>query len=171
MYSKFHSICIITNVLISVVEIKNYLSYEAIINVSGELKSNKFNSNRNIYKSMIIYIYFGFLEMSLKWLMWVRVSVSDCLCSMDLHPSREMVASGQRAGRNRKTQAHIRIWSTETLLTLYIFGMGEFDIGVSAVAFSQLVGQVHGSQQSLCTILPIAGHLDMNELISYLIPN
>jgi hypothetical protein len=66
MYSKFHSICIITNVLISVVEIKNYLSYEAIINVSGELKSNKFNSNRNIYKSMIIYIYFGFLEMSLK---------------------------------------------------------------------------------------------------------
>lgn len=58
---------------------------------------------------------------------------------MDLHPSREMVASGQRAGRNRKTQAHIRIWSTETLLTLYVFGMGEFEIGVSAVAFSQLV--------------------------------
>jgi len=60
---------------------------------------------------------------------------------MDLHPSREMVASGQRAGRNRKTQAHIRIWSTETLLTLYVFGMGEFEIGVSAVAFSQLVSQ------------------------------
>lgn len=58
---------------------------------------------------------------------------------MDLHPSREMVASGQRAGRNRKTQAHIRIWSTETLLTLYVFGMGEFEVGVSAVAFSQLV--------------------------------
>jgi hypothetical protein len=61
------------------------------------------------------------------------------LRSMDLHPSREMVASGQRAGRNRKTQAHVRIWSPETLLTLYVFGMGEFDIGVSAVAFSQLV--------------------------------
>jgi len=68
---------------------------------------------------------------------------------MDLHPSREMVASGQRAGRNRKTQAHIRIWSTETLLTLYVFGMGEFEIGVSAVAFSQLVSEVHESQQSL----------------------
>nr|CAD7260678.1 unnamed protein product [Timema shepardi] len=63
----------------------------------------------------------------------------DIQC-MDLHPSREMVASGQRAGRNRKTQAHIRIWSTETLLTLYVFGMGEFDLGVSAVAFSQLNG-------------------------------
>lgn len=58
---------------------------------------------------------------------------------MDLHPSREMVASGQRAGRNRKTQAHIRIWSTETLQTLYVFGMGEFEVGVAAVAFSQLV--------------------------------
>ncbi|KAJ8947732.1 hypothetical protein NQ318_017993 [Aromia moschata] len=59
---------------------------------------------------------------------------------MDLHPSREMVASGQRAGRNRKTQAHIRIWSTETLQTLYVFGMGEFEVGVSAVAFSFLNG-------------------------------
>jgi len=66
---------------------------------------------------------------------------------MDLHPSREMVASGQRAGRNRKTQAHIRIWSTETLLTLYVFGMGEFEIGVSAVAFSQLVSQAHKLRQ------------------------
>ncbi|KAL1137752.1 hypothetical protein AAG570_009448, partial [Ranatra chinensis] len=63
----------------------------------------------------------------------------DIQC-MELHPSREMVASGQRAGRNRKTQAHIRIWSTETLLTLYVFGMGEFEVGVSAVAFSQLNG-------------------------------
>lgn len=62
---------------------------------------------------------------------------------MDLHPSREMVASGQKAGRNRKTQAHIRIWSTETLQTLYVFGMGEFEIGVSAVAFSQLVSVLY----------------------------
>lgn len=71
----------------------------------------------------------------------VRISSNSSLVcsSMDLHPSREMVASGQRAGRNRKTQAHIRIWSTETLLTLYVFGMGEFEVGVSAVAFSQLV--------------------------------
>lgn len=62
--------------------------------------------------------------------------------SMELHPSREMVASGQRGGKNRKTQAHIRIWSTETLLTLYVFGMGEFDVGVSAVSFSQLVSKL-----------------------------
>lgn len=62
---------------------------------------------------------------------------------MELHPSRELVASGQRAGRGRKTQAHIRIWSTETLQTLYVFGMGEFEVGVAAVAFSQLVSVVY----------------------------
>lgn len=56
----------------------------------------------------------------------------DIQC-LDLHPSREMVASGQRAGRTRKTQAHIRIWSTESLLTLYVFGMGEFEIGMTLI--------------------------------------
>lgn len=71
---------------------------------------------------------------------------------MDLHPSRDMVASGQRAGRTRKTQAHIRIWSTESLLTLYVFGMGEFEVGVSAVAFSQLVGFSMDIIKNLCII-------------------
>lgn len=61
--------------------------------------------------------------------------------SMDVHPSRELVASGQRAGRERKSQAHVRIWSTESLQTLYVFGMGELDTGVSSVAFSQLVSK------------------------------
>lgn len=59
--------------------------------------------------------------------------------SMDIHPSKEMVASAQKAGRTRKTQAHIRIWSPETLYTLYIVGNGEFEEGVSSLAFSQLV--------------------------------
>lgn len=58
---------------------------------------------------------------------------------MDVHPSRELVASGQRAGSDRKSQAHVRIWSTESLQTLYVFGMGELNVGVTAVAFSQLV--------------------------------
>lgn len=59
---------------------------------------------------------------------------------MEVHPSRELVGSGQRAGRDRKSQAHVRIWSTESLQTLYVFGMGELDSGVIAVAFSQLNG-------------------------------
>lgn len=58
---------------------------------------------------------------------------------MDVHPSRELVVSGQRAGTDRKSQAHVRIWSTESLQTLYVFGMGELNNGVNAVAFSQLV--------------------------------
>lgn len=58
---------------------------------------------------------------------------------MDVHPSRELVASGQRAGNDRKSQAHVRIWSTESLQTLYVFGMGELLNGVLAVSFSQLV--------------------------------
>lgn len=66
--------------------------------------------------------------------------ISFPLLSMDIHPSRELVASGQRAGRDRKSQAHVRIWSTESLQTLYVFGMGELDRGVTSVAFSQLVG-------------------------------
>ncbi|XP_017793320.1 PREDICTED: echinoderm microtubule-associated protein-like CG42247 [Habropoda laboriosa] len=63
----------------------------------------------------------------------------DITC-MEVHPSRELVASGQKAGRHRKAQPHVRIWSTETLLTLYVFGMTEFQMGVSALAFSQLNG-------------------------------
>lgn len=58
---------------------------------------------------------------------------------MDVHPSRELVASGQRAGIDRKSQAHVRIWSTDSLQTLYVFGMGELVGGVLSVAFSQLV--------------------------------
>lgn len=61
-------------------------------------------------------------------------------CSMEVHPSRELVGSGQRGGRDRKSQAHVRIWSTESLQTLYVFGMGELDTGVLSVAFSQLNG-------------------------------
>lgn len=68
--------------------------------------------------------------------------------SMDVHPSRELVASGQRAGRERKSQAHVRIWSTESLQTLYVFGMGELDAGVSSVAFSQLVSRVCASNRT-----------------------
>lgn len=64
---------------------------------------------------------------------------SEYSYSMDVHPSRELVASGQRAGTDRKSQAHVRIWSTESLQTLYVFGMGELLNGVLAVSFSQLV--------------------------------
>lgn len=66
--------------------------------------------------------------------------INQSFHSMDVHPSRELVGSGQRGGRDRKSQAHVRIWSTESLQTLYVFGMGELDTGVLSVAFSQLNG-------------------------------
>lgn len=72
---------------------------------------------------------------------WKELEDVTMLISLlyQVHPSRELVASGQKAGRHRKAQPHVRIWSTETLLTLYVFGMTEFQMGVSALAFSQLV--------------------------------
>ena len=79
-----------------------------------------------------------------KWMIqsdfiYLSVSQEKRLLDAQVHPSRELVASGQKAGRHRKAQPHVRIWSTETLLTLYVFGMTEFQMGVSALAFSQLV--------------------------------
>jgi hypothetical protein len=76
---------------------------------------------------------------------------------MDVHPSRELVGSGQRGGRDRKSQAHVRIWSTESLQTLYVFGMGELDTGVLSVAFSQLNGgsyilAVDGGRESILSV-------------------
>lgn len=82
---------------------------------------------------------------------------------MDVHPSRELVASGQRAGSDRKAQAHVRIWSTESLQTLYVFGMGELNVGVSAVAFSQLVNKIRKSH------LNITNNSSMNYFVCFLL--
>ncbi len=55
---------------------------------------------------------------------------------MDLHPSRELVVSGQRRGRGSESWAHIRVWSADTLETKATLGMGECNYGIAAVAFS-----------------------------------
>lgn len=82
---------------------------------------------------------------------------------MDVHPSRELVASGQRGGRDRKSQPHVRIWSTESLQTLYVFGMNELDTGVAAVAFSQLV--------SVLILASMAWANDSNYFLSFTFQN
>ncbi|KAJ8722911.1 hypothetical protein PYW07_004091 [Mythimna separata] len=79
----------------------------------------------------------------------------DIQC-MELHPSRELVASGQRAGRGRRAQAHVRIWSTDTLQTLHVFGMAEFEAGVAAVAFSQLTLHVFGMAEFEAGVAAVA---------------
>lgn len=80
--------------------------------------------------------------MDIIFINYVKFS-NQSLYSLDVHPSRELVASGQRAGVDRKSQAHVRIWSTDSLQTLYVFGMGEFIDGVTAVNFSQLVNMIN----------------------------
>ncbi|CAG0880321.1 unnamed protein product [Cyprideis torosa] len=59
----------------------------------------------------------------------------DITC-MAYHPRRDLVASGQRHGRTRKSVAHVRIWSTKTMETLHVIGTNDFRVGVAAVAFS-----------------------------------
>ncbi|KAF0305942.1 Echinoderm microtubule-associated protein [Amphibalanus amphitrite] len=55
--------------------------------------------------------------------------------SMDLHPSRHVVASGQRAGPGSLYGA-VRVWGVDRLDTLHLLAGGEFQMGVSALCFS-----------------------------------
>ncbi|XP_071537716.1 LOW QUALITY PROTEIN: echinoderm microtubule-associated protein-like CG42247 [Panulirus ornatus] len=59
----------------------------------------------------------------------------DIQC-MALHPSRELVASGQRASRGQRTTAHVRVWHARTLTTLHVLGKKDLGAGILAVAFS-----------------------------------
>ncbi|XP_076041136.1 doublecortin-domain-containing echinoderm-microtubule-associated protein isoform X3 [Oratosquilla oratoria] len=59
----------------------------------------------------------------------------DIQC-MALHPTRELVASGQRASRGLKTTAHVRVWNSRTLHTIHVLGHKELGLGILALAFS-----------------------------------
>ena len=61
----------------------------------------------------------------------------DIQC-MDLDYGRELVVSGQRAGRSHETRAHIRIWDVNTLDTVTVLGFGECEAGICSVSFSLL---------------------------------
>ena len=55
---------------------------------------------------------------------------------MALHPTRDIVASGQRASRGQRTTAHVRVWNTKYRNTLHVLGQKELGAGILAVAFS-----------------------------------
>ncbi|XP_063873109.1 echinoderm microtubule-associated protein-like CG42247 isoform X2 [Scylla paramamosain] len=59
----------------------------------------------------------------------------DIQC-MALHPSRDLVASGQRASRGRRATAHVRVWHARSLTTMHVLGRKELGAGILAVAFS-----------------------------------
>ena len=66
---------------------------------------------------------------------FLRKSICVC-CSMAIHPSLSIVASGQRSGRHRRSNAHVRVWSALNLTTLHVFGIKDCQVGISTVAFS-----------------------------------
>ena len=61
----------------------------------------------------------------------------DILC-MDIHPSGDMAASGQKSGISPESQAHIRVWDMSSLQTITVLGFGEIENGISGVTFSVL---------------------------------
>ncbi len=59
----------------------------------------------------------------------------EIMC-MDVHPEKNLALSGQKSGKIHESRAHIRLWDTKSLETLVVLGFGEYELGVSAVAFS-----------------------------------
>uniref|UniRef100_A0A673IU34 Echinoderm microtubule-associated protein-like 3 n=1 Tax=Sinocyclocheilus rhinocerous TaxID=307959 RepID=A0A673IU34_9TELE len=64
---------------------------------------------------------------------------TDCVRCLAIHPDKVRVASGQTAGVDKDgkpLQPFVHIWDSKTLVTLQQIGLGTFERGVGAVAFS-----------------------------------
>ncbi|XP_007943077.1 echinoderm microtubule-associated protein-like 3 [Orycteropus afer afer] len=64
---------------------------------------------------------------------------SDCVRCLAVHPDGVRVASGQTAGVDKDgkpLQPVVHVWDSETLLKLQEIGLGAFERGVGALAFS-----------------------------------
>uniref|UniRef100_A0A672R615 EMAP like 3 n=1 Tax=Sinocyclocheilus grahami TaxID=75366 RepID=A0A672R615_SINGR len=64
---------------------------------------------------------------------------TDCVRCLAIHPDKVRVASGQTAGVDKDgkpLQPIVHIWDSKTLVTLQQIGLGTFERGVGAVAFS-----------------------------------
>lgn len=67
---------------------------------------------------------------------------TDCVRCLAVHPDGIRVASGQTAGVDKDgkpLQPVVHIWDSETLLKLQEIGLGAFERGVGALAFSTVV--------------------------------
>uniref|UniRef100_A0A671M1H7 Echinoderm microtubule-associated protein-like 3 n=1 Tax=Sinocyclocheilus anshuiensis TaxID=1608454 RepID=A0A671M1H7_9TELE len=67
---------------------------------------------------------------------------TDCVRCLAIHPDKVRVASGQTAGVDKDgkpLQPFVHIWDSKTLVTLQQIGLGTFERGVGAVAFSSSV--------------------------------
>uniref|UniRef100_A0A672R2I9 EMAP like 3 n=1 Tax=Sinocyclocheilus grahami TaxID=75366 RepID=A0A672R2I9_SINGR len=64
---------------------------------------------------------------------------TDCVRCLAIHPDKVRVASGQTAGVDKDgkpLQPFVHIWDSKTLVTLQQVGLGTFERGVGALAFS-----------------------------------
>ncbi|XP_026066893.1 echinoderm microtubule-associated protein-like 2 isoform X1 [Carassius auratus] len=64
---------------------------------------------------------------------------TDCVRCLAIHPDKVRVASGQTAGVDKDgkpLQPYVHIWDSKTLVTLQQIGLGTFERGVGALAFS-----------------------------------
>ncbi|XP_052000848.1 echinoderm microtubule-associated protein-like 2 [Xyrauchen texanus] len=64
---------------------------------------------------------------------------TDCVRCLAIHPDKVRVASGQTAGVDKDGKPHqpfVHIWDSKTLVTLQQIGLGTFERGVGALAFS-----------------------------------
>ncbi|KAK3752556.1 hypothetical protein QZH41_013411, partial [Actinostola sp. cb2023] len=62
---------------------------------------------------------------------------TDDIKSMTVHPDGVTMATGQVAGHNKvQGEPHVRIWSSESLQTKMVIGLGYFERAVISLAFS-----------------------------------
>ncbi|GAB6029719.1 hypothetical protein CHUAL_005440 [Chamberlinius hualienensis] len=55
---------------------------------------------------------------------------------LTVHPTRELVATGQKEGKGRHSRAQVHIWDIDTLGTQMIIGLNDVDNGIVALSFS-----------------------------------
>ncbi|XP_013399114.1 echinoderm microtubule-associated protein-like 2 isoform X2 [Lingula anatina] len=66
---------------------------------------------------------------------------TDDIKCLAVHPDQVTIVTGQVEGHAEKQgQPHVRIWSSDTLETLHVIGLKDFEIAVACVAFSRFDG-------------------------------
>ncbi len=73
--------------------------------------------------------------MNLITILACRGHTEEITC-LDVHPNLNLGLSGQRNGKTHDSRPHLRLWNTDTLETLSVLGLGEFELKVEAAAFS-----------------------------------
>ncbi|KAJ8309286.1 hypothetical protein KUTeg_014160 [Tegillarca granosa] len=64
---------------------------------------------------------------------------TDDVKCLAIHPDKVQIASGQVAGHDdHEGKPHVRIWNSQTLETIHVIGLGDFERAVCCVSFSKV---------------------------------